>query len=46
MITIIKKTQEKTMLDRQIQVLNTQIDHLVYDLYGLMDEEIKIIEGK
>ena len=24
---------------------NTQIDRLVYDLYGLIEDEIKIVEG-
>jgi len=36
--------QEKTALERQITVTDTQIDRLVYDLYGLTDEEIKIVE--
>jgi hypothetical protein len=25
---------------------NVQIDHLVYDFYGLTEEEIKIVEGE
>ena len=29
-----------------IPVLETEIDHLVYQLYGLTDEEIAIVEGK
>jgi len=32
------------MLQRQIQVTDWQIDRLVYALYGLTDEEIKIVE--
>ncbi len=32
-------------LERQISATDTQIDRLVYDLYGLTDEEIKIVEG-
>jgi len=39
-----KSPQEKTMLDRQIASLDRQIDQLVYQLYGLTDEEIKIVE--
>ena len=37
--------QEKTALERQIAATDTQIDLLVYDLYGLTAEEIKIVEG-
>ncbi len=39
-----KTTHEKTMLQRQIAATDHQIDQLVYDLYGLTDEEIKIVE--
>jgi hypothetical protein len=35
---------EKTMLQRQINATDRQIDKLVYDLYGLTDEEITIVE--
>ena len=37
--------QEKERLERQIQVTDKAIDSLVYELYGLNDEEIKIVEG-
>ena len=30
--------------DRQIDATDKQIDNLVYELYGLSEEEIKIIE--
>jgi hypothetical protein len=30
---------------RQIEVTDTVIDKLVYELYGLTDEEIGIVEG-
>ncbi len=36
---------EKTMLSRQIQATDGQIDSLVYELYGLTEEEIKIVES-
>lgn len=36
---------EKEHIQRQIQMTDRQIDKLVYTLYGLSDEEIKIIEG-
>ena len=38
--------QEQTALERQIAATDTQIDRLVYDLYGLTADEIKIVEGK
>ena len=36
---------EKTMLERQIKATDQQIDRLVYELYGLTEEEIQIVEG-
>jgi hypothetical protein len=41
-----QKPSMKTMLQRQIDGLDQQIDQAVYLLYGLTDEEIKIVEGK
>jgi type II restriction/modification system DNA methylase subunit YeeA len=38
--------QTKTMISRQIQALDKQIDALVYGLYGLTEDEIKVVEGK
>jgi len=35
---------DKTAIGRQIEATDRQIDRLVYDLYGLTDEEIKIVE--
>jgi hypothetical protein len=40
-----KTPQEKTALERQITATDNQIDRVVYDLYGLTQEEIKIVEG-
>ncbi|MBI5388138.1 MAG: N-6 DNA methylase [Verrucomicrobia bacterium] len=37
--------QEQTALARQIAAADTQIDRLVYGLYGLTEAEIKIVEG-
>ncbi len=39
-----KTAHEKTILQRQITATDNQIDKLVYKLYNLTDEEIKIIE--
>ena len=37
---------EKSMLEREIKSTDGMIDQLVYELYGLTEEEIKIVEGK
>jgi predicted nucleic acid-binding Zn-ribbon protein len=39
-----KTDHEKTALQRQIDSADRQIDQLVYQLYGLTDDEIKIVE--
>lgn len=36
---------EKTVLQRQIEATDGEIDKLVYELYGLTEEEIAIVEG-
>jgi hypothetical protein len=36
---------EQTALDRQIAATDRQIDRLVYELYGLTDEEVALVEG-
>ena len=36
---------EQTALQRQIEATDRQIDALVYELYGLTEEEIRIVEG-
>jgi len=37
--------QEKTALQRRIADTDRRIDRLVYDLYGLTEDEIAIVEG-
>ena len=37
---------KKTMLEREIESTDKAIDQLVYELYGLTDEEIRIVEEK
>jgi len=44
-IVEVKTEHEKTALRREIEATDTQIDRLVYELYGLTEEEIKIVEG-
>ncbi len=40
----VRTPPEKTSLERQIAAIDAQIDRLVYDLYGLTDQEIRIVE--
>jgi hypothetical protein len=39
------RTLEKTLHARQIEAKDRQIDALVYELYGLTEEEIGIVEA-
>jgi len=39
-----KTARENTALQRQIEAVDAQIDRLVYELYGLTDDEIEIVE--
>jgi hypothetical protein len=41
-----KTPQDTTLLQRQIDATDRQIDQLVYALYGLSDEEIALVEGE
>ncbi|MDO9528790.1 MAG: hypothetical protein Q7J27_06470, partial [Syntrophales bacterium] len=40
-----KEPQTKTVLQRQIETTDRQIDRLVYELYELTEDEIRIVEG-
>jgi hypothetical protein len=40
-----KAPHDKTVLQGQIDATDRQIDRLVYELYGLTEEEITIVEG-
>lgn len=37
--------QERTLLSRQVEATDGAIDKRVYELYGLTEEEIGIVEG-
>jgi hypothetical protein len=41
-----KTPAQHTVIQRQIEATDRQIDQLVYELYGLTDEEIKIVEAE
>jgi len=36
---------DKGLYERQIRIVDAQIDRLVYDLYGVTEVEIKVVEG-
>ena len=36
--------RDKVLYERQIKVVDAQIDRLVYDLYGLTEEEVKVVK--
>ncbi len=40
-----RTADDKTLIQRQINVTDGQIDNLVYELYGLTEAEIAIVEG-
>jgi hypothetical protein len=37
---------DKEFLQREIANTDRQIDRLVYDLYGLSEEEVKVVENR
>jgi hypothetical protein len=39
-----KTDQARIVIQRQIDATDKQIDALVYELYGLTEEEIKVVE--
>jgi len=41
-----KMERDKELYERQIKMVDTQIDRLVYDLYALTEEEVKVVEGR
>jgi hypothetical protein len=45
-LAVVRTPQERTALERKIAATDTQNDRLVYDLYGLIEDEIKIVEGQ
>ena len=36
--------RDKELYELQIKIVDAQIDRLVYGLYGLAEEEIKVVE--
>ena len=40
-----KAAHDRTVIERQVAATDEEIDHLVYELYGLAKDEIAIVEG-
>ena len=40
-----KTETDRTIFQRQIDATDREIDALVYQLYGLTEEEIQVVEG-
>ncbi|MBI4976846.1 MAG: N-6 DNA methylase [Spirochaetes bacterium] len=43
---LMTKDSDKVILRQKIDVVDTQIDALVYQLYGLTEDEVMVVEGK
>jgi type I restriction-modification system DNA methylase subunit len=41
----VRMERDKEIYERQIKIVDAQIDGLVYDLYGLTEEEIRVVKG-
>jgi len=44
-LRVAKSESEKAVLQNAVTATDQQIDALVYELYGLTDEEIQLVEG-
>ena len=42
----IKDERTRKVIQKQIEITDKKIDRIVYELYGLSEEEIRIVEGK
>ncbi len=44
-LAVARISREKSVVRRRIEATDRQIDRLVYDLYGLTEEEVKVVEA-
>lgn len=44
-LPLAKTPNDKTRIERQLSATDKEIDNLIYELYGLTEEEIKIVEN-
>ena len=45
-VAAVQTPTERDLLQRQIAAIDQQLERLVYELYGLTEEEIRIVEGE
>ena len=38
--------EDKKLLEQRTAIIDKQIDRAVYKLYGLTEDEVKVVEGK
>jgi hypothetical protein len=44
-LAVAKSDADRTRLERAVKTTDRRIDALVYELYGLTEEEIAVVEG-
>jgi hypothetical protein len=37
--------RDKELYERQIKIIDARIDRRIYELYGLTEEEIRVVDG-
>ena len=45
-LTSTQNPQEADRLTREVEAVDKSIDELVYQLYGLTEDEVKVVEGR
>ncbi len=45
-LTTVQSTHDRTLIQRQIDATDREIDRLVYELYELTPAEIAVVEGQ
>jgi hypothetical protein len=43
-LAVARTSDDRALLQRQIAATDRQIDALVYELYGLTDDEVRVVE--
>ena len=42
----LEEVEKREKVEREIEATDREIDRMVYELYGLTEDEIKVVEGK
>jgi hypothetical protein len=45
-LTTVQSSHDRTLIQRQIEQTDREIDRLVYELYDLTPAEIAVVEGR